>query len=406
LLQNGIALLNTYRFLALYTLAWAGGAVAYVPFLTILLPLRVTALTGAADVSWLAYMTFVGAIAASLANIGFGWASDITKVRRPWILSGLILTVVMLVVIAMVDDPVMLIGAILLWQVGLNMMLAPLAAWAVDHVPNTQKGVLGGLTALAPAIGALAGIIITIPGLAGPGQRLAIVGCMVAALVVPLLLFGGKKSTHAVINLVEPSSDAPAPTRNVMLILWAARLFIQIAEAALFAYILFYFRSIDPSFRDADVARLLGGVLVVSVPFALVAGHWMDRSNVPVRVLLISVVLAAIGLSLMAGASRIAIGIAGYALFGLGSAVFLALHSGQILRVLHQSQNKGRSLGFFNLTNTLPALIVPWLTMLIVPKHGFEPLIWLLAALAFIAAALLAAIMRALPLVVKAPTSG
>ena len=38
------------RFLWLFALAWAGGAVAYVPFLTILLPLRVVAIAGADSV--------------------------------------------------------------------------------------------------------------------------------------------------------------------------------------------------------------------------------------------------------------------------------------------------------------------------------------------------------------------
>ena len=37
---------ETSRFLWLFALAWAGGAIAYVPFLTILLPLRIVAMPG------------------------------------------------------------------------------------------------------------------------------------------------------------------------------------------------------------------------------------------------------------------------------------------------------------------------------------------------------------------------
>ena len=36
------------RFLLLYALAWAGAAIAYVPFLSILLPVRVAGLAGPA----------------------------------------------------------------------------------------------------------------------------------------------------------------------------------------------------------------------------------------------------------------------------------------------------------------------------------------------------------------------
>ena len=50
------------KFLWLYALAWAGGAVAYVPFLTILLPVRIASFTREAQVEWLAYMTFFGAL--------------------------------------------------------------------------------------------------------------------------------------------------------------------------------------------------------------------------------------------------------------------------------------------------------------------------------------------------------
>jgi hypothetical protein len=70
--------------------------------------------------------------------------------------------------------------------------------------------------------------------------------------------------------------------------------------------------------------------------------------------------------------------------------VFLALHSAQVLRVLPRSDRRGRDLGFFNLTNTVPAMVMPWLTLLLVPQLGFTALFAVLAALALLAAWLLA----------------
>ena len=55
-------------FLPLYALAWAGAAIAYTPFLTILLPVRIEMIAGPASVHWLAVTTFIGAIAASIAQ--------------------------------------------------------------------------------------------------------------------------------------------------------------------------------------------------------------------------------------------------------------------------------------------------------------------------------------------------
>ena len=74
--ETGAPRRQSIGFLLLYAFAAAGGAIAYVPFLTIWLPSRMTQLAGAADVQMLGYVTFFGAIAASIGGIGFGSLSD------------------------------------------------------------------------------------------------------------------------------------------------------------------------------------------------------------------------------------------------------------------------------------------------------------------------------------------
>jgi predicted MFS family arabinose efflux permease len=83
------------------------------------------------------------------------------------------------------------------------------------------------------------------------------------------------------------------------------------------------------------------------------------------------------------------VAIAGYAVFSLACSVFLALHSAQTLRVLPRSDRRGRDLGVFNLTNTLPSLIMPALALALVPDLGFRALFVLLAVLALGAAIML-----------------
>jgi predicted MFS family arabinose efflux permease len=99
-------------------------------------------------------------------------------------------------------------------------------------------------------------------------------------------------------------------------------------------------------------------------------------------------------LIIMSVSSSLPIGIAGYVVFGLASSLFLALHSSQTLRVLPRPQTRGRDLGIFNLTNTVPSLIMPWLTLALVPTYGFRSLFLLLAVLALIACLLLATMPR------------
>ena len=110
---------QSHRFLWLFALAWAGGAVAYVPFLTILLPLRVVAdrrrrqrpLSSA-------YITFFGALAASVGNILFGWLSDRSRHRRPWIAAGLALSARSSVAVPLGRDRVAILALVVLLAAG------------------------------------------------------------------------------------------------------------------------------------------------------------------------------------------------------------------------------------------------------------------------------------------------
>jgi ABC-type dipeptide/oligopeptide/nickel transport system permease component len=91
----------------------------------------------------------------------------------------------------------------------------------------------------------------------------------------------------------------------------------------------------------------------------------------------------------MALAPSLPFAIATYAVFGFATSIFLALHSGQTLRVLPRSDRRGRDLGMFNLTNTVPSLIMPWFTLALVPQFGFAALFLLFSALSLAAGLLL-----------------
>lgn len=380
------------RFLLLYALALAGGAIAYVPFLTILMPMRVAELAGEAKVEWLAYATFAGAATASLTNILFGWLSDRTGKRGPWILAGLAGSCALLALFPQVASLPALLGWLVAWQCALNLMLAPLAAWAGDCVPDHQKGMLGGLMAISPAAGALATTFVTIPGLASPTERLWLVAGLVAACVLPALLIGTPRRFPELVAPGEPDA-LTGPRHNPALVrMWAARLLIQISEAALFAFLYFWFRSVDAALDDARIAQVFGLVLFCSIPVSILAGRWSDRAGRPFQPLPIAAAIAAAGLALMALAGTTAAAIMSYALFGLAATVFLSLHSAQTLRVLPRPERRGLHLGLFNLTNTTPSLVMPWMVVVIEPVFGFAGLFVALAACALCAAALLATI--------------
>lgn len=381
-------------FLALFALAAAGGAVAYVPLLTVLLPQRIADLQGHEDVAALAQVSFLGAVMASLANIGVGMLSDRARMRRPFIVIGLIASNVLLLKVGRAESILQIIGLVMVWQVALNLMLSPLMAWAGDCFPDEQKGLLGGALALSPALGALAGSLVTSAGLVDPGARLALVAVLVSALVLPAVLMGKGLVQAALVAPVAAPHEAFHLRERVVMRMWAARLLVQVAEGGMFAFLLYWLRSLAPGYPENGAANILSLVLVGAVPLSLLLGRWSDRHGRPLAPLVAAALLCACGMLVMAAATSLHFAIAGYVLFGLAAAVFLSLHSGQTLRVLPAPQHRGRDLGVFNLTNTLPGMVMPWLTVLLVPQFGYVPLFVLFAALALGSAGLLAGSLR------------
>jgi MFS family permease len=351
------------------------------------LPARVAELTGQeAGVDWLAWMALAGAFAASVGGILFGWLSDVTRNRRGWIAAGLLLVTGMLVSFAGLTRLSELIAAIVLWQLALNMVLGPLSAWAADMVPDDRKGLLGGLLAFAPGIGALAGAVVTQPGLATHAGRLWLVAGLVLLCILPLLL---------VRHPPAPSAAAVPPAdrrwrRDGAVRMWLARFAVQIAEATLFAYLFFWLASLAPGVTENDSARLFTFAMLGSAPLALFLGRWSDRHNSPIMPLVACALVCALGLAGMALADSLALALASYALFGVSAAVFLALHSAQTLRILPRPDRRGRDLGLFNLANTVPSLVMPLLAMSLIPSVGYSGLFLLLTLLAGGAGVLLA----------------
>ncbi len=381
-------------FLVLFALAAAGGAVAYVPLLTVLLPQQIVRLQGGEDVAALAQVAFLGAVMASLANIAVGMLSDRSRTRRPWIIAGLIASNLALIAVGKAGSIAELVLLIMAWQVALNLMLAPLMAWAGDCFPDSQKGVLGGALALAPALGAIAGSVVTFAGLVAPDARLGLVALLVTVLVLPAVLLGGGRARAELMQPVKTAGDPLRLRDRVVARMWAARLLVQVAEGGMFAFLLYWLRSLAPDYPENGAANIFSIVLVCAVPLSLVLGRWSDRHGRPVLPLVACALLCSAGMLVMAVAGTLEMAIAGYVLFAIAAAIFLALHSGQTLRVLPAPQHRGRDLGLFNLTNTVPGMVMPWLTVMLVPGFGYSALFVLFAALSLLSAMLLAAVAR------------
>ena len=368
-------------FFAVLALAYAGGVNAYLPLLSLLLPIQVGNIGGDAKVGVLTACVIAGSLAASGSNILFGMLSDRSLARgggrRRWLAIGAALTLASYAGIALSASPLGIVLAVTGFQFAVNALLAPLMAIMADEVPDAQKGLAGGLLALGmPAASAIGALLLGIDIL-DQTARLMIVPLITAATMVPLLLVKHRPGKQA--------PTLPQTRRQGFVIASAARLLMQVAGNVLGYYLLFYFESIVPAVEPGALAAKTGHVLTIvylaSLPVALIAGRVADRTGQRRPVLLISAVVAALGLFGMALAKNWTAGAIGFGGYAVGSAVFLALHSTFAMQLLPNPRHRGRDLGLFNLTNTMPALIGPLLTWALATPDNFAPVMLVLAVL-------------------------
>jgi MFS-type transporter involved in bile tolerance (Atg22 family) len=282
--------------------------------------------------------------------------------------------------IAAASTPGAIILATILFQTALNAVLGPLAAIMADEVPDTQKGVTGGLLALAnPAASAVLAIVVGLHRF-GEGAQLAMVVLAFVACITPLLL-----SRSSVVPVETMSRVANSAPRRDLAVAWAARLFVQIAGAVLSLYLLYYFESITPGEPPRDLALRVGHLLTISfivpLPIAVLVGRLSDRFDRRKPFLVAAAMVAAAGLFGMAAARDWTAGAAAFGLYAIGSGVFLPLHAAFAMQLLPDPNHRGRDLGLINLTNTLPSFLGPLLTWSLATPRDFSTLMLALVGL-------------------------
>jgi len=126
---------------------------------------------------------------------------------------------------------------------------------------------------------------------------------------------------------------------------------------------------------------LLTIAFILPLPVALLLGRLSDLSQRRKPFLLLSSAVAAGGLIGMAFAHDWASGAASFAVYTIGSSVFIALQAAFAMQLLPSTRHRGRDLGLLNLANTLPTLLGPPLTWMLATAHDFSMVMLILAPL-------------------------
>ncbi|WP_294275205.1 MFS transporter [uncultured Sphingomonas sp.] len=372
------------RFLGAVALANVGGVIAYLPLLTLLLPIKVEGLSGEARIGVFTATVVAGAVAASLSNVLFGWLSDRSVAqgggRRGWVAGGVVATAISYAGIATAATPTTLVLAIVGFQAGVNALLAPLMAIMAEEVPDAQKGVAGGLFALGNPVASGFSAILVGQALLSETTRFAILPAAVAACVMPILL---ARPRIAVAN--DGGRTWEGRPRRDLIVAGVARLFVQVAGVVTQTYLLYYFESVVPAAEHAALPKHIGHLLIVAflipLPAALILGRLSDLTQRYKPALLLSALIAAAGLVGMAMARSWAAGAWAFAIYSTGSSIFVALHAGVAMKLLPDPRHRGRDLGLLNLSNTLPSLLGPPLAWMFATPLSFGNTMMILAVL-------------------------
>ena len=151
-----------WRFVSLYALSYAGGALLFLAPLLVSLALKVNHLVGLQDAPRnLALVTGAGSLLSIVSNPFFGRLSDRTTsrwgMRRPWMVVGLVGGSTGILTVALAPNIAVVLVGWCVAQVFLNALLAAQVAVLPDQVPTAQRGLVSGVFGICLPAASVAG---------------------------------------------------------------------------------------------------------------------------------------------------------------------------------------------------------------------------------------------------------
>lgn len=397
-----------------HVLAAVGLNLAYMPLLVLLLPRRIEQLFGQEAATVLSWALLAGALAASLGNIlagriGDGWLRRHGS-RRGLIALGLGALIATYPLLAFATGLTGLIGAVVAFQIGLNLAFSPVMALLADHVPDDRKGAVAGWLAAATPLSTLGTAAIGLVFPADENIAFLALAALVAALVLPLVLGWGlppaRPFSGASAGAAEGpvQSVGPAPVSRLAR-LWSARFLLQLSASFVLYYLFLYASDLvarDPAWAgrnpSSDIAlfSFLGALAAIAGAVASgIASDRLGRQRLP---LVAAALLLAVALFLLAAGPSPLVAALAFTLFQLGLAAYLGIDTAWVARLVAPHPARGAVLGFMNLTNTLPSIIAPLMALQALGAGGSGAALLEMAygacALAVLVAALVAGSVR------------
>jgi MFS family permease len=362
-----------WRFVTLYALSYAGGALLFLAPLLVSLALKVNDLVGLDDAPRnLALVTGVGSLLAIGCNPLFGRLSDRTTARtgrrRPWMLAGLSGGTVGTLTVALAPN----IGVVLIgWciaQVFLNALLAAQIAVLPDQVPTVQRGMVSGVLGVCLPAASVAGTYL-VQAFDDTELTMFLAPCLVGGLFV--LVF----ATTLDDRRLDPA-DKPAWSLRELAgtfyvnprtspdFAWAflSRFLLVMAYAFLVTYQAYYLLD-ELGSAEGDVAHQIylgtlaqSAALVVASPLTGRLSDLVGRRKVFV---VVAATVYAVALFVIATAVGFGGYLVGMAIGGLAFGMYMAVDLALVVDVLPDSGSAAKDLGVLNIAGALPFALAP-----------------------------------------------
>ena len=374
----------TWRFIALYALAYMSTVLLFLAPALVSLALKVNALVGIdrAPAS-LALIASVGALVAMFGNPFFGRLSDRTTSslgrRRPWLVGGLVVGSVGILVVAVAPSvPVVLLGWCIA-QLAFNAVLAAMVAVMPDQVPVAQRGQMAGILGVCMPVASVVGTFLV--KLFAPNLvAMFLAPCAVGGFFILLFAMTMRDQRQHRAQQQRWSAREFATTfyvdpRHHPDFAWAfaSRFLFVLAYAFLTTYQAYYLLD-RLGTAEADVAQqiFLGTLVqsIVIVAASLVGGRVSDRTGR--RKVFVAAAAAVYGLALflIAGAAEFNGFLVGMAISGLGFGLYMAVDLALVVDVLPDSGSTAKDLGVLNIAGALPSSLAPALAPAILALGG------------------------------------
>jgi MFS family permease len=363
-------------FQILLGLANAGATITLLPILTVLIPTQVTQIDPLHTASGLALVLSLGAIGALVGNPLAGALSDRTTSRfgrrRPWLLIGLLGSVLGLFLMAGSRSIPLLAAAWFMVQFFGNVLMSGYAAVVPDRVPVRQRGTTQAIIGLsAPVAIVLSDVLFT----QVRDLRAAYYPVIAAVVVITLLFLCLYREECLPKGHLPPfrlgrflASFWISPRANPgFAVTWVMWLVVWLGYnvgtgSFFFLYVqnITRYESLFPGHAVKEgIALLQMAQIVIGVPLMLSVGVLSDRAGRRKPFVLAGIVAIGVGAALLAGFSNWPVVVAASLICGSGFWIFYNLGLAMITQMLPSAHSRGKDLGVINVAACVPQIIMP-----------------------------------------------